>query len=134
MAAAVKVQLEGSELMIAKLRLISHQFPEEVKRAGTVYGARRLALMVERTPKKTGALAGSGRFTVRLGKVGGAPNVAVTWTFGNSKVVYARRVHEDLKAKHSNGQAKFAESVIIDGQSTALPELAEEISLARAAR
>lgn len=134
MARPIKFQLEGSEAMIVKLRLLAHQFPDEVKRAAELFGDRKLEIMVARTPKKTGALAASGRKQVSLTKVGGAPNVRVTWTFGNSKVRYARRIHENLTLRHKNGQAKFAESVILESQGTAAPELAREISLQRAAR
>jgi hypothetical protein len=133
MAGPLKVQIEGGEAMIVKLRLLAKQFPQETARAADVVATHMLAMMVERTPKKTGALAASGRKTVSLATVAGAPNIRVTFTFGNSKVTYAKLIHEKLGLNHKNGQAKFAESVILEGQSTTGPALAQEISLQRAA-
>lgn len=132
MAGPLKVQVEGGEAMIVKLRLLAHNFPKETARAADVVGTHMLAMMVERTPKKKGWLAASGRKIVSLATVGGAPNIRVTFTFGNVKVRYAKYIHEKLGLRHKNGQAKFAESVIVEGQSTTGPALAQEISLQRA--
>lgn len=124
--------LEGGEAMKVKLRLLAHQFPLEVRRAANVVIDRKLAITQERVPVKTGKLKKTGRKMVSLSKVGGAPNVSASIVYGSLEVLYARRVHEDLLAKHKVGQAKYVESVILESVSTAGSELANEISLQRA--
>lgn len=133
MAGPLKVQLEGSELMLVRLRYLAANFPLEARRGANVVIKDLLEKTKKRVPVKTGALKDSGRTVVSMSKVGGAPNIAASIVYGNSQVRYARIVHEDLKRKHPNGGGpKFVESVILEAQPTMGARLADEIAIKRA--
>lgn len=76
-----------------------------------------LARMIPRAPIKTGALRLSGR--VEDAGTDAKPAALITF-----RVPYALRVHEDLRARHKIGQAKFAESVLIEDRAEGLRRIA----------
>lgn len=64
----------------------------------------------ERTPVLTGALRASGHVD--------QTDKGVRLEFGGPSAPYAVYVHENLEAYHSNGQAKFLESAVLDALPT----------------
>lgn len=127
---ALKMTLEGDKEMKARLKNLASDFPLEARRGANVVIKRKLALTQERVPVKTGNLKKTGRVTVSLAKAGGQANISASILYGGQGVLYARRVHEDLKAKHKRGgQAKFVESVLLEAVPTVGGELATEIDL-----
>ena len=64
----------------------------------------------DRAPKKTGELRKSGRVHDPISS--GDGRISCKITFGNEKAYYAIYVHEDLNAKHTNGEAKFLENAV----------------------
>ena len=135
MAAATRIRmsLDGGADMKKRLEDMARGFPRETRRAVVVVGERLLSIAQDRCPKKSGTLAGTGRISVQVRRAGGAPNILLTLAFGGADAPYGVRVHEDLDVVHRNGQAKFAESVLREGQGTIGAEVAGTISLPAAA-
>lgn len=71
--------------------------------------------MKRRTPKATGALRASG-LVIGPTAVGDAWEVHMV--FGGPAAPYAWFVHENLRAHHPFGQAKYVESVVVEHQRT----------------
>jgi hypothetical protein len=131
MAAATRIRmsLDGGADMKKRLEDLARGFPRETRRAVVAVGERLLALTRDRVPVKTGALRDSGRISVQVRQAGGAPNILLTLAYGGPDARHAVRVHEDLEQQHRSGQAKFAESVLREGQGTIGADIAGEISL-----
>lgn len=130
----------GAKQMLGTLRAIPKKFPDEVGAALYYVGQRRMTQAKRRTPvwnperpvpagHTPGSLRASGQVhePEREGR-----NVSVALSFGNEIVDYAIYVHEDLEAHHATGQAKFLESVLMEGADSTAKEVAERIDLKRA--
>lgn len=85
--------------------------PEVVAEALYREGLDIMKVAQSRTPVKTGALRDSG--TVHKWD-GNRQDIKINLTFGVPEPKYAIFVHENLEAKHPNGQAKFLESAVMD--------------------
>lgn len=127
--AAVSMTIEGDAAMRRRLESCARDFPLESRRGMNVVLARLFAITQERVPVKSGKLKASGKKSVSLKKVEGEPNIAGTILYGDSEVWYARLVHDNLKAKHPHGQARYVASVIEEAAGTVGHELAKEIDL-----
>ena len=117
----MKFSLTGTNQMRARLLALASRMPAEV---GAALYAEAEILMGEakdRTPVDTGALKASGLVT--LPEIHGR-EIAVDLAFGGASAPYAVYVHEDLRAHHTVGQAKFLESVLLERG----PDLAERIA------
>jgi hypothetical protein len=134
--AALKMTLEGDKEMKANLEGLVAGFPLEARRAMNAILERKVVIVQGRTPVKSGNLKATIRKSVSLAKARGAPNISGTIIAGGGpkKVAYARMVHENLKARHRVGQAKYLESVLLEAVPTVGGELATEIELKKAMR
>lgn len=83
-------------------------------------GERIMTEAKRRTPVLTGALRGSGQ-VVRDG-----PR-RVILAFGNAAVTYAIFVHENLRAQHMVGEAKFLERPLLEAAKDMDARLAAEV-------
>lgn len=74
-----------------------------------------------RVPVKFGVLRGSGH--VQHMTLSGK-NIAARLVYGGSAASYAVSVHENLKARHKTGQAKYLESVVLERKAGFAAEIA----------
>lgn len=81
-------------------------------------------LSMELTPVLTGALKGS--HVTELPVIENN-EVAVTLKVGGPAAPYAMYVHENLDARHDNGQAKFLESAILAYKDDFVPNVAARL-------
>lgn len=110
--------LDGSAAMVKKFRNFVKKYPDEVGRAMYQVAQVMATEVKERTPVATGTLRSSVFVTtpVRTGS-GAGSRVTVQIVCGGSAAPYAIYVHENLKAHHAVGQAKFLESVIMENRT-----------------
>jgi hypothetical protein len=129
----IRAGMEGDEQLLERLRhLAGDQGMRKQARQAALGFAREecLPLMVERTPKKTGELRRSETVKVRVSSK--KEDIGVTLVAGGANAPYARIVHENLKARHKVGRAKFMESVILEKRSSAAQGIGSRISLPEA--
>jgi len=81
----------------------------------------RVTRMKARTPVDTGALRGSGHAT---GPDFSGETIEARAIFGGPAAGYAPPVHENLRAVHPVGQAKFVESVMLESEREFMPDVA----------
>jgi hypothetical protein len=129
----IRVGMEGDKDMLRRLeRVAGDQGMRKQAREAALGFAREecLPLMVERTPKKTGKLRSTETVKVRVSSK--KEDIGVTLVAGGPRAPYARIVHEDLRARHKVGQAKYMESVILEKRSTAAQGIGSRLSLEEA--
>lgn len=108
MSFSIQAGFTGDKQLIGALKSLQQSVPKAFRAALVELGDVVFAKTQDRVPVKTGKLKGTGRVTVRAG----AQQVVMGIHYGNDEVRYAGRVHEDLKARHTIGQAKYVESVV----------------------
>jgi len=134
MAAALRMTLDGDRAMKRKLESMVRKFPVAVRRGTRIVAEQKLAITQDRVPVKTGKLKSTGKVRISLRKVLGDENISATIVYGGSGVLYARRVHENLTARHKGGgRAKYVESVLMESVSSIGADLARAIDLKRVA-
>ena len=84
----------------------------------------RLTEMKRRTPVKDGALRSSLHVTGPRRTVSGQE---VGWAAGGPSAPYAAVQHEDTTLRHTTGQAKFIESVVMEQSTAMVSEIAAAI-------
>ena len=128
-----QTMIVGADQLQRTLRALAGAAPGIA--AGALYReAERIMTAAKRlTPVLSGSLKSSGQ-VVPPAMRGTA--VSVTMGFGNAAVNYAVHVHENLQARHLNGQAKFLEQPLNEARSGMDARLAEDVrrEIARAAR
>ena len=114
------------------LKITKNTIPAAMKAAGVeidkrVERALRLIMevkrteVVKRTPKDTGAL----RSTIHVeGPERSGRKVTCSIVAGGPAAMYAIVQHEDLTLKHTIGQAKYIESVILESARTMSRDIA----------
>jgi hypothetical protein len=102
---------DGFDTVLGNLRRVAGRAPDAVGRAMFAEAQIEMTEMKRRTPVLTGALRASGK--VSSPEYSGR-TVRVPMSFGGPAAPYAIHVHEDLEAHHPVGQAKFAESVLLE--------------------
>ena len=125
--ARVKAQLVGDKEMLAKLKRVAGDqgMRKEARRAASVVWEKRVPIMQERTPEKTGRLKRSERMRVMVSSK--KEDIRLTLIAGGPLAPYAAIVHETHPTK-----GKFMESVIREAVPTAAAELSVEIDLGQA--
>lgn len=111
----------GVKEMKAKMALLGMQFRQSVTRAVTNFGIIEMNEMQERVPMDTGELSNSGFV--------GKPEIKgnhVTLQLGFT-APHAMVVHEDLEAKHTNGEAKYLESVLNESEPFFADRVGEDV-------
>lgn len=123
--ARIRVSLEGAAEMKRTLRGVAVEMPKVARAGARTVGERKLVLAQERAPRKTGKMIDTARVTVSIRKAGANPNILASIRFTQP---YSALQHETHPTK-----SKFLESVLREAVSTAGAELAQEITLAKAA-
>lgn len=118
------ISLEGTDRVARELERLTRQLPHEA--ATALYEEAELVMGIakERTPVDTGALRRSG-YVRRPEVVGDTLQVALS--FGGPTVSYALYVHENLKARHRVGQAKFLESAVAEAHPAIWSRIADRL-------
>ena len=100
-------KVKGIDKLLAKLRRLGADIPK--LGAGVIYreAERIMTDAKRRTPVETGALRASGQIQPPTTT---PTTVSVAIGFGNSSTPYAIYVHENLRARHPVGEAKFLEN------------------------
>ena len=101
--------IQGMTKFLATLKRLGAEAPKIG--AGAIYreAERVMTEAKRRTPVDTGALKSSGQVQPPTTTPTGA---TVTMGFGNSATRYAIFVHENLRARHPVGEAKFLENAL----------------------
>lgn len=117
--------LEGMDDFVSNMRDVSRIVPEKGPKSLTELGIIIMGKAQDNTPVKTGNLRSTG--TVHPVEIKD-DEVSVTLSFGSEDVDYAKVVHEDLEARHTNGSAKFLEKAIVESEEYALGVIAHEMN------
>ena len=101
--------LTGMDKFTATLRRLAAQAPAFAGTALRREGERIMTDAKRRTPVDTGALRASGHVQ---GPAFSGSAATVTLGFGGAATPYAVYVHENLRARHVVGEAKFLENAL----------------------
>jgi hypothetical protein len=107
----MKVTIRGVEIVHRGLQQVEHRLGAAVRRWAFGEGLEVIAFSQRLVPVDTGALKASAHVEapVQVGR-----RIFVALGYGGPAVTYALRVHEDLRARHKEGQeAKFLEKGFI---------------------
>lgn len=124
-AGGLRVRVLGMDVVRSNLRAMGRALQQAVNRWAYSAGNEIMARSARRVPVDTGALKGSAHVEpprVRRG---------VTYVeigYGSVAVDYAWKVHEDLGAFHTVGEAKFLENSLVEFEPLAEPSLRREIA------
>ena len=119
-----EIRVTGIAEVAANIRRLIRSYGDA---SGNALRAEAELLMTDakmRTPVDTGALRASGHVT---GPLLSGREISVKLGFGGPAAPYAVKVHEDLRAHHDVGQAKFLESVLNEQTSQLPARIAERI-------
>lgn len=119
-------RLLGAREMATMIRTEARRNPSRA--AAALYREANIEMteMKRRVPVLTGELRSTG--TVHTPEQQGR-KILITLTFGSPSVTYAVVVHENLEAFHKNGQAKYAESVLLESAPYMSQRLAARMKL-----
>src|SRR4051794_13043365 len=99
------IEIEGLDGLTRTMARLAKEAPESLMAALRVEVEAAFERSQQRVPRQTGALASSGRITEDM--------TEIDITYGDSTAWYAAIVHEDLTARHHDGQsAKFLELAV----------------------
>jgi hypothetical protein len=112
--------------MQARISHIARVFPRRVADALKIEAEIEMTEMKKRTPVQFGVLRDSG--TVHE-PVQSRSGVSIVLSFGGAAQDYALKVHEDLDAFHKVGQAKYAESVLLESAPHMAKRIAARVQL-----
>lgn len=126
MARNISMDLVGEEIIIAKLKKIARELPNEIGKALFKEAQIERTESMRRTPVDLGTLKGSHEVSkpVQSGK-----DISVQIKVGGPAAPYAIVVHEDLEAFHKVGQSKFLESTIRESAPHMARRIAKRINL-----
>jgi hypothetical protein len=119
----------GADAMMANLTKLQAFSPDEFARAIYQEAQIEATECKRRTPVDTGALRAS--IVVEDPKREGR-KISVAIVAGGPSVDYALKVHEDLEAFHSNGEAKFIERPLRESAPHMASRIAARIDLNKA--
>lgn len=123
--ASIRLEIEGLDRTLAWLDAYADQVRKGVAAGLYQSGLEIMARSQEIVPVKTGVLRASG--TVLLPETDGN-QVSVTLGYGGAATAYAERVHEDLLARHHDGQeAKYLERPLMDYQGEVVGNIVDAI-------
>ncbi len=125
----IKTTVKGYLEMRKRLERLKKKFPDEVLRALYIETEIEVTEVKRRTPVDTGELRAS---IHQKGPVREWRKISTLIVAGGPAAPYAYRVHEDLEAFHTVGQAKYIESVILESRAFLGQRLANRIELNRA--
>ena len=108
---ATTFQINGVDAVLDRATRYVASITGSAPRALRSVGELWMTASKERTPVDTGALKGSGHVQ---GPFTDGNDTIVKLVYGGPAAGYAIVVHEDLTARHDNGQSKFLESVVAE--------------------
>lgn len=119
-------KMSGASEMIRTLKRIADRFPDRVGRAIYQEAQIEMTESKRRVPVDTGVLRASGMVSLpeREGR-----NISVTLSYGGAAEDYAIPVHENLEAHHTNGQAKYLESVLNESRQHMAERIGRRVDL-----
>ena len=123
----IEVVITGDRAMMRTLQAVARRTPARVAAALFQEAEIGMGTKKRRTPVKTGVLRSSGRVDPPHLS---SSTISVRLSFGGAASGYAIPVHENLSARHPVGQAKYAESVLMESRATMLARLARRIDIA----
>lgn len=126
--------------MSAKMRAAAKAYPKMILGALFVETEIRTTTAKERTPvwvrpagqnpRRSDPIPGLLRASVHTeGPFEESGRMYANIVAGGAAGAYAARQHEELDWHHTIGQAKYIESVILESQSTLMPDIAKRIQL-----
>ncbi len=125
---SIRVTFDGGGVMKDRIEATVREYPLAVRRGAREWAQEFLSEILPGVPFKTGQLAGSATVRIGIKKTAGKENVSASVVF---RTPYARKVHERNK-KHPEHE-KFLERPLLAKVPTAGAEIAEKVSLKRAA-
>ena len=119
----MSLELRGLDRLLGTIDRTLGRLGKESGAPRALYNVGELWMTVSktRTPVRFGVLKGSGHVT-QPEQVGTSWQVRLV--FGGPAAPYAKIVHENLKAHHAVGQAKYLESVVSERKSGLAREVA----------
>ena len=112
--------VRGFPETLAAIRRLGERGPAAGLAALYREGERIVTEAKKRTPVATGALRASGQTVID------GPS-RVVLAFGGAAVIYAVFVHENLSARHPNGEAKFLERPLLEAAKGMDARLAADV-------
>lgn len=128
MSTAIRMTWKGEGVIKSRIEATVREYPIAVRRGAREWAQEFLSEILPGVPFKSGRLAGSAKVRIGIKKTAGKENVSASIVF---KTPYARKVHEQNK-KHPEDE-KFLERPLLAKVPTAGAEIAEKVSLKRAA-
>jgi HK97 gp10 family phage protein len=122
-----KFKGRGLDQMIRNAERVSQNVRHQLEEAAQAAGDDLVEKVRDRTPVKTGILRDSFTATKEVKRNKVVIHVA-------TDVPYAPFVHEDLKAQHQVGDAKFLESVMDEAEPQIMRAVGARINLKKAVR
>lgn len=110
----------GIDRVTERLTALAREYPAAAAQALNEIAEATMTVAKERTPVDTGVLRGSGKVSAHAT----AADPSATLTYGTE---YAAAVHENLRARHTVGEAKFLESAVNDAARTLGEDVAKGI-------
>ena len=123
----MRLQLKGVDQMMGRLGQLARLAPSRFDYALQAEAEIIMTEAKRRTPVRYGHLRASG--FVEPVQAKGRRNVSVTLGFGGPSAPYAVYVHENLRASHKVGQAKFLESAMNDAAPTLAQNIAARVQI-----
>ena len=121
--AGVKITIKGIDRAVRRLKALGEDINKKVAPALFQEAEEIMGRSKELVPVDTGVLRSSGH--VKRPEVD-RNGVRVTLAYGGPAEAYALIVHENLRARHPVGQAKFLEQPLLE----ALPEVKRAVGKA----
>jgi hypothetical protein len=127
------MQFTGDKQLQRNIESLARNFPKETGKALRDVGEDKVYdPSQELVPVKTGKLKGTGRIRVSTAESRG---VTLKISYGGYGVLYAVKIHEDLRLKHPRGgTAKYLERPLMQSKPSIGRDLAGAIDLRRAMR
>ncbi len=119
------------------VKVTKNTIPDGLAKAGLLYHAALMRAMrtvmevkrtevVKRTPKDIGTL----RNTIHVeGPESSGREITVSIVAGGPAAPYAIVQHENMQYRHTIGQAKYLESVILESRSTIGRDIADQVKI-----
>ena len=121
---AMSFELVGFDKMTRQLQDLALKFAHRVEPALRAEAEIEMAEAKRRTPVATGALRASGHVEVTVS----GRDAEARLRFGGPSAPYSVFVHENLRAYHRVGQAKFLESTLMESKRFMAARLARRIA------
>lgn len=120
----LSVEVSGVEALLANLGMFGQAAERAAKAALYQEAETVMTASKELVPVDTGALRGSGHVQQPVER---GSRIEVSLGYGGPAAPYALVVHEDMKARHPTGEAKYLERPLLDAERGMLGRIADRI-------